>query len=254
MLETISHAETLSREAYTARRQELERRLFDVVRRAKAGSIPILVVFEGFETAGKGRAIFTLTERLDPRVVTVIPVNPKPRAYERERPWMWRFWMRTPARGDMAVFDTSWYGRVLSDRVLGRVKKREWRAAYEEIESFERMLVQDGAVLIKLFLSIDAQTQRQRIKKLAKRGASVQVRRARRQSRAFAKWAAAVEEMLARTSTAEAPWTIVPGRDSRLARVKVFEAIVGELERVCAERGVPALPEHVAPKGPEKTS
>src|SRR3954470_13140169 len=138
MLESVDLGQKLSREDYAARREDLERRLFELVRRAKAGGIPVLVVFEGFETAGKGRAIFTLTERLDPRAATVIPIHARPRAYERERPWMWRFWMRTPARGDMAVFDTSWYGRVLGDRVLGRVKKREWRNAYEEIESFER--------------------------------------------------------------------------------------------------------------------
>jgi polyphosphate kinase 2 (PPK2 family) len=119
MLESIDLTQTVTKEEFAARRDPLERTLFDLVRRAKGAGVPTIVVFEGFEAAGKGRTIFTLTERLDPRTVLVHPVRAKPRSYERERPWMWRYWMRTPARGEMAVFDTSWYVRVLGDRIEG---------------------------------------------------------------------------------------------------------------------------------------
>lgn len=258
MLETVDLTPTLTKDEYAARRQKVDQELFDLVRRAKAGGVPVIAVFEGLETAGKGRAIFTLTEKLDPRTVIVIPVRAKPRSYERERPWMWRFWMKTPARGEMAVFDTSWYGRVLADRIDQVVPKKEWRAAYEEIEAFERQLVDDGAILVKFWLHVDEKEQKRRIKKLAKRGAKVQLRRARAQHEAWDAWIEAAEEMLARTSTAHAPWTIVASNDQRWARIKIFDTVIDEMRRVLDARGVPALPapestKHVETK-PEKTT
>src|SRR5581483_9105938 len=109
----------ITREQYAARKVGWERELFDIARRIKAGKVPVVLVFEGAQGAGMGRAIYELTEKMDPRIYVVRPIAPA-RGFEKTRPWLWRFWMATPARGEIAIFDESWYLHVLGDRANGR--------------------------------------------------------------------------------------------------------------------------------------
>jgi AMP-polyphosphate phosphotransferase len=118
-----------------------------------------IVVFEGWDAAGKGGAISTLTQRLDARGFKVYATQ-APRTLERGFPWLWRFWLKVPSRGEMVIFDQNWYSRVLAERVEGLISQRAWRAAYRDINDFERMLADDGTVILKFFFHISEKEQK----------------------------------------------------------------------------------------------
>ncbi len=241
MLETVDLDREVPKQEYRARLPALEWRLFDLERRARAAGVPSVLVFEGWETAGKGSILRVLTERLDPRAVRIHPIQ-DPQPHERERPWMWRFWMRLPNRGEMAIFDTSWYRHVLSERMAGKVKRREWEVAFEEIDEFERQITDDGTVLLKFFLHISKKEQRRRLERAeADPEDSLEpTREMWKQNRRYDEWLEATEEMLERTQTGWAPWTIVESHDRGTARLRVFETVTGALEAALARaRDVP---------------
>jgi polyphosphate kinase 2 (PPK2 family) len=186
----------------------------------------------------------------------VRPIAPA-RGFEKAHPWLWRFWMASPARGEISIFDESWYLRVLGDRANGDADKSEWRAAYHEIESFERNLIDDGTILIKLFFTIDAQTAKRRFRRAQKAGAAHLKRRKRNLAR-FARWQRAADEMLERTSTDRAPWHVIAAKSERFARGRTFELVIEALKRGLDERHVPqvaAPPAVTAPPAavPQKT-
>jgi polyphosphate kinase 2 (PPK2 family) len=183
-----------------------------------------ILVFEGVDAAGKGGAIRRLTERLDPRGVKVWPIGP-PDAHELGHHYLRRFWARLPEPGTIAVFDRSWYGRVLVERVDELAAKENWKRAYDEINSFERMLTDDGIRLVKLFIDIDKKEQLRRFRERAlvpyKRwkvtGADL---------RMHGNWSAyqrAFRDMLKRCSSRAAPWHVVLGNDKTRARLDVLE-------------------------------
>ena len=153
MLENINLKKKLSREDYRTRPAGLQQRLYDLEKACWDHGIPTVIVFEGWDASGKGTAISALTQRLDPRGFKLYPIT-APRTYEQQRPWLWRFWLKVPNRGEMVIFDHSWYGRVLEDRVERTVPEKAWRDAYRDIVEFERMLADDGAAILKFFLHI----------------------------------------------------------------------------------------------------
>ena len=250
MLEKIDLTLAISRAAYKKRMPALQDRLYDLVHMAFRKEIPSIIVFEGWAAAGKGGAISVLTERVDPRGVRVVPISP-PRTFEQRYPWMWRFWQRIPAYGQMVVFDTSWYRRVLVDRVNKTVKKCDWQNAYEDIAAFEAMLAAEGTLIRKFWLHIDHKEQGRRFKKLLRSDlTSWQVTEEdAAQHKKFKKYLLAVEEMLARTDLPHAPWVIVEATDRYHTRIKIFEEIIRALEdRLGAE-----LPHPRARRGPGRT-
>ncbi|HEY1723656.1 MAG TPA: polyphosphate kinase [Magnetospirillaceae bacterium] len=189
-----------------------------------------IIVFEGWDAAGKGGAIRRLTEKLDPRGCKVWPIAaPKPE--EQGRHYLYRFWQRLPEPGTIAVFDRSWYGRVLVERVEGFAKKHEWKRAYHEINEFEKMLTDDGVRIVKLFLHItdDEQLKRfiERLRNPYKRwklsGEDLR-NRARRKD-----YEGAIDDMFAHTSTKHAPWHAIAGNHKWQARVHVIEGVVKAL-------------------------
>src|SRR5512137_1749310 len=139
MLEKIDLGLSVSKTAYRKRMPLLQDRLYDLVHTAFRKEIPTIIVFEGWAAAGKGGAINVLTERLDPRGVRVVPISP-PRTSEMRYPWMWRYWQQLPAYGQTVIYDTSWYRRVLIDRVGKTVKKSHVQNAFDDIVAFEAML------------------------------------------------------------------------------------------------------------------
>jgi polyphosphate kinase 2 (PPK2 family) len=232
MLENVNLTQTLSKADYDGVFTGLERALPGLQMRARALCIPVIILFEGWDASGKGTLINKLLLCLDPRGFKVHPINP-PTEEERRRPFLWRFWIRTPARGTIAIFDRSWYGRVLVERVDGLVGEDVWSKSYDEIRSFERQLVDGGVVLIKFFLHIDKKEQKRRFRKLeANPATSWKVTKTDWMHHDhYKKWLAAVEETLLKTDSGFAPWTIVEAHDRRFATVKVFRTVIETLER-----------------------
>ncbi len=231
MLELIDLSKRISKEAYKEVFPELEIRVGECQRAARASGVPVVIVFEGWDAAGKGNLINRLTQALDPRGFKVHAIC-APNEAEQHYPWMWRFWRDLPGAGKFALFDRSWYGRVLVERVDGLAPKRQWKQAFEEIRQFERQLADAGMVLIKLWLHIDQKEQKQRFGRLEKDPATAwKVGKSEwRQHREYEKWLEAVEEMLERTSAAHAPWTVVEATQGRFARVKVFETLAQRIQ------------------------
>jgi polyphosphate kinase 2 (PPK2 family) len=231
MLEQVDLELTASKADYKKRLPELQRRLYDLHHAIFTNKVPMVVVFEGWAASGKGSTINALTEQLDARGFRVVPVAP-PRTTETHYPWMWRFWQRVPARGQMVILDTSWYRRVLVDRVAKTVKRREWTHAFQDIAEFEEQLAADGTVMVKFWLHISKQEQSRRFKKLLKNKFTAwQVTEEdAAQHKAYDKYLSAAEEMLARTDSPNAPWIIVEATNKYHTRLKVYETLIRLLE------------------------
>lgn len=231
MLEKVNLNLALSKTEYRRQLPPLQGRLYDLEHAIFKASIPVAIVFEGWAAAGKGGTIRVLAERLDPRGFRVVPITP-PRTSETQYPWMWRFWQKIPAYGQMIIYDTSWYRRVLIDRVAKNVKKPEWQKAFQDIAEFEEQLTADGTVMIKFWMHISKREQSRRFKKLLKDKLTAwQVTKEdAAQHKAYKKYLVAVEEMLARTDAPFAPWTIIEATNRFICRIKVFETIIRALE------------------------
>ena len=211
----------------------------------------LCAVFEGWDASGKGGAIKRLVAPLDPRHVRVSQFA-APTYDEKRHHFLWRFWPKLPGWGGMAVFDRSWYGRVLVERVEGFATKEQWSRAYTEIVEFERTLTAEGMIMVKFWLHLSDQEQLRRFE--------------RRQHDPLKKWKLtdedwrnrdkrpayedAVEDMLDRTDTAYAPWSLVEGDSKRWARVKVAETVIAAIEHGMRSRGfeVPPPPAALVPK------
>jgi polyphosphate kinase 2 (PPK2 family) len=232
MLEKLDLSLKIEKQEYKKVTSDLEIRVGALQRKAYELKIPVIVVFEGWDAAGKGTLINKLLLALDPRGYMVHPTNP-PTEEEILRPFLWRFWNRTPEAGKIAVFDRSWYGRVLVERVDRIVKKKVWERAYGEIVSFERQLVDGGFVIIKFFLHITKKEQKKRFGKLRKNKSTAWkvTKDDYRHHRQYAQYLEATEDMLARTDTGFAPWTVVEAHDRRYATVKVFNTVTETLAR-----------------------
>jgi polyphosphate kinase 2 (PPK2 family) len=191
-----------------------------------------VVVLEGWDAAGKGGTIRRMSTALDPRGFKVWPIG-APRNYYMNRHYLLRFMERLPPNGAISVFDRSWYGRVLVERVEGLVPEQRWRHAYEEIRNFEQMLLDDGMHLVKLFFHITPDVQLQRFERRL-RDPYKRWKLTYEDFRNHEKWDAyveAVEEMLERTSTEGARWKIIPANDKRNARIVAIGHIVKVLSK-----------------------
>jgi polyphosphate kinase 2 (PPK2 family) len=201
---------------------------------------PLCVVFEGWDAGGKGGCIKRLVSPLDPRHVRVAQFA-APTFDEKRHHFLWRFWPALPGWGGMAVFDRSWYGRVLVERVEEFATEEQWQRAYLEIAEFEQALAAEGTVLVKFWLHLSEDEQ---LKRFESRKADPlrawkltdEDWRNRKKRHAYEK---AVEEMLARTSLLEAPWTIVEAENKRWARVKVLDTVVAAIEAGMAANNLP---------------
>ena len=242
MLEALDLSLRLSKERYRELFPPLQERLRALQYELLQAEIATVIVFEGWDASGKGTTIQRLSERLDPRAFRAWPGSP-PSELEQRYHFLWRYQVKLPEDGQMAVFDRSWYGRVLVDRVEKWVGKKDWRAAYDQIDQFERWLVDDGQVLVKFFLHISRREQRRRLKAMKADPAErwkVSPEDWTR-NRRYDRWLGAVEEMLSRTDSAHAPWTVVEATDARWTRVKVFETLVARMEAALLQRrGAPA--------------
>ncbi len=210
-----------------------------------AGAIgpPLLVLFEGWDASGKGGAIKRLAEPLDPRHVRVKSYA-APTTDEKRHHFLHRFNAALPGWGDMAIFDRSWYGRVLVERVEGYATEEEWRRAYVQINRWEESLVQEGTILVKCWLHISDEEQRKRFDRRADDPLKMWKLteddwRNRHKREAYLK---VIDEMLERTDHPTTPWTLIEAESKRYARVKVMDTVIAALETGCAERGFDVPP------------
>jgi polyphosphate kinase 2 (PPK2 family) len=193
--------------------------------------VPSMIVFEGWDASGKGSAVNVLTEPLDPRGFKLYPIQ-APRYDEMQRHWLYRFWLKVPRRGQLVIFDRSWYGRVGVERVEKLTPRKLWRAAYQEIVDFERVLADDGVVIMKFFLHISAKEQRRRFERIEKDPFSKwQVTKEDwEHHKKYDEYWQAYEDMLAQTDTAWGPWTLVESTSRYYAQHKILSTIINRLE------------------------
>ncbi len=190
----------------------------------------VIIMFEGFDASGKGGAIRNLTEVLDPRSVKVHPIA-APTPEEKGKHWLYRFWVNIPAPGHIAIFDRSWYGRVLVERVDELISKNLWQSAYEEINEFERTLQNDGVVIIKIFLGISKEEQLKRFHDRLN-DPYKQWKLTMDDVKARSKWnqyVKAVDEMFKKTSPSTSPWHLIAGNNKPYARWKTLETVTKKL-------------------------
>ncbi len=230
MLEKIDLTNTMPKDIFKGIMPDLERQIGKLQRQCKEKKIPVMIVFEGFDASGKGLQIARLIRNMDPRGFEVFPIKEETEE-EQMHPFLWRFWTKTPERGRFAIFDGSWYRRVLIDRFEGKVKGFEMEKSYDSICAFEKQLTDDNMVLIKLFLVIDQQEQKKRMKKLRKEKETAwRVKKEElERNRRYGDYLSMAEEMLQKTDTDFAPWTIIEATDQRFAEVKIYKTVIHAL-------------------------
>jgi polyphosphate kinase 2 (PPK2 family) len=232
MLENVNLERRLPREEYEAALPALQRRLYDLEKACWDQGVSSVFVFEGWDAAGKGGCIATLTQRLDPRGFKLYAIT-APRTYEQHYPWLWRFWLKVPNRGEMAMFDRSWYRRVLDERVGKIVTEKEWKKGYADISEFEQMLAADGTAILKFFFHITRKEQKQRYRKMEEDPfESWRISKEDwKRHRQYGDYLQASEEMLEATEREFAPWHIVEATSKYYARSKVFRLMIASLEK-----------------------
>ncbi len=230
VLDTLDLTRSLPKKRYRDELERLQGELNALVRHRRFQGRSMVVVFEGADAAGKGGAIRRVTAALDARAYYVVPIA-APTDEENARPYLWRFWRHLPKRGRVAIFDRSWYGRVLVERVERFAEPADWMRAYAEINDFERQLVDHGTVVAKLWLHIDPEEQLRRFQEREQTGFKrfkITDEDWRNREKA-GDYRLAVSDMIDRTSTELAPWTLVEANDKRYARVAVLRAITSAL-------------------------
>ncbi len=230
---TLDESKSMGLEEYKSELKRLQQRLGELHNRLYRKKVPVIIAYEGWDAAGKGGNIKRLTAALDPRGYEVQPIA-SPQPYEKARHYLWRFWTRLPKTGHIAIFDRTWYGRVMVERLEGFCSTNDWMRAYNEINEFEKELYDWGAVIIKFWVQIDKDTQ---LERFTDRQNSPQKswKITEEDWRNREKWdlyEAAVNEMFQKTSTEFAPWHILESVDKKYARIKAMKIVVDELERV----------------------
>lgn len=237
MLEVADLSERLARASYRRQLPALQEALRLLQYEARDAEIPVVILLEGWDGAGRGNIVKHLMSRLDPRLFHVHAAQ-APSSLENRYHFLQRFQTRLPSDGHATLFDHSWYGRVLVERADKLISARHWRAAYEEINQFEHWLADDGTVVVKFWLHISKKEQKRSFAatKCDPRQAWKLSSEYKRHHRQYGKWLKVVEEMLAKTDTPHAPWTVVPAVDQRLARVRIFQTLIDSLRRELALR------------------
>ena len=224
---------SLSDEEYKEQLTKLQNHLKELHNRLYRKKVPVVIVYEGWDAAGKGGNIKRITEALDPRGFEVQPIA-SPEPHEKARHYLWRFWMRLPKTGHIAIFDRSWYGRVMVERLEGFCSENDWKRAYNEMNEFEKELHDWGAVIIKFWVQIDKDTQLARFTD-RQNTPEKQWKITDEDWRNREKWdeyEVAVNEMIQKTSTTFAPWHILESVDKKYARIKALKIVIEELEKV----------------------
>lgn len=231
LIRSLDLGKSLSKEKYEEELTEYQRKLALLTRHDNFRKISVVAVFEGNDAAGKGGSIRRITSALDARQYRVIPVA-APTEDERAQPYLWRFWRHLPRKAKFAVFDRSWYGRVLVERIEGYCTPGDWMRAYSEINDFEEQLVRNKTVIVKYWLTISKEEQLRRFKEREQTG----FKRFKitdedwRNREKWEQYELAVCDMIDRTSSEIAPWTLVEANDKYFARIKILKTLCKAIE------------------------
>lgn len=232
MLEKVDLSIKMDEDEYNDKLPKIQLKLVRLQQQARAAGIPMVIMYEGWDASGKGGSILRITEKLDPRGYHVWPIS-APTDVEKAHNYLWRFWTHMPENGSIAIFDRSWYGRVLVERVEGFATKEQWKRAYDEINYFEELIVNNGTVLIKFWMHISPEEQLKRFRE--------------READPFKQWKIcdddwrnrekwdkyleAAEEMFEKTNTSLCPWDIIAAENKHYARVETAKTVVKALEK-----------------------
>ena len=232
MLASIDMNVALDKETYKKELVENQVALSRLGYKVYVQQRPVIILFEGWDAAGKGGAIKRVTEKLDPRGYVVQPIA-APQGEDKTHHYLYRFWRRLPEKGQIAILDRSWYGRVMVERIEGFCSEADWKRAYREINQFEQQLIDFGTILFKFWMHITKEEQLRRFEERAndKLRAWKLTDEDWRNREKWDQYEEAVGEMLLKTSTQRAPWTVVEGNDKYYARIKVLKTIVDKLEK-----------------------
>ncbi len=230
-LQDISLDKSLTDEEYEGLLNKYQKRLNELHNIVYRKKIPVIIAYEGWDAAGKGGNIKRITESLDPRGFEVHPIA-SPEPHEKARHYLWRFWNRLPKTGHIAIFDRTWYGRVMVERLEGFCSENDWQRAYVEINEFEKELADWGAVIVKFWVQIDKDTQLERFNE-RENTPEKKWKITDEDWRNREKWdlyEVAVNEMLAKTNTTYAPWNILESNDKKYARIKALKTVIDAIE------------------------
>jgi polyphosphate:AMP phosphotransferase len=231
VLGAFDYPRRLERDEYKKKLAKFQGKLNQLMRGRKLRDRALVLVFEGMDAAGKGSTIRRVTQALDARYYRVIPIA-APTEEERAQPYLWRFWRHVPGHGRTAIFDRSWYGRVLVERVEGYASESEWMRAYHEINDFEEQLIESGAIVVKFWMAIQPKEQLRRFRERE----DTDYKRYKitaedwRNRKKWPKYELAVNDMVERTSTEAAPWNIVASDDKLFSRIEVLKKLVRRIE------------------------
>ena len=235
-VDTIDHSLALTLEEYKTERKRLQDRLFRLENIMFQRRVPLILMYEGWDAAGKGGNIKRVAQALDARAYTIFP-SPAPTKPELAHPFLWRYWTRLPKAGHVGMYDRSWYGRVLVERVEGFATPAEWSRAYDEINEFEHDLVDWGAILLKFWVDVSPEEQLRRFQDReddpAKQWKITEDDWRNREK--YPQYKAAIDDMFRLTSTTFAPWVVLESDDKRYARIKALRIIVEALEKRLGE-------------------
>ena len=232
ILQTLDMSKKLKKADFESELEKYQGKLNLLTRHPDFKKLSVVVAFEGNDAAGKGGSIRRIIQALDARQYRVIPVA-APTEEERAQPYMWRFWRNIPRKSRFAIFDRTWYGRVLVERVEGYCEHKDWMRAYGEINDFEEQMVRNKTVVVKFWLSITKEEQLRRFKEREKIGFK-RYKITDEDWRNRDKWdeyERAVCDMIDRTSTEIAPWTLVEANDKYFARIKVLKTLCDRIEK-----------------------
>jgi polyphosphate kinase 2 (PPK2 family) len=229
---------------YKATLESLQERISRLLVSLHVHKRKAVIVFEGWDASGKGGAIQRLTAQCDPRAYKVWPIA-APSEEEKARHYLWRFWRRLPQAGEAAIFDRSWYGRVLVERVEGFAAEPEWRRAYDEINEFEAQLAADGCTIVKLFFHVTQETQDARFRaRLDHKWKRWKVTEEDLRNRGRHKeYVEAIKDMFAQTDMRWAPWTVIDGNDKKAARIAALTRVADALATALPADPPPIRPE-----------
>lgn len=235
-LEDVDLSVTIGEEEYKKERKALQKKLSELHNCIYRKRIPVVICYEGWDAAGKGGNIRRIAAPLDPRGFDVIPIA-SPSPTELAHHYLWRFWTQLPKSGHVAIFDRTWYGRVMVERIEGFCSEDDWKRAYGEINEFEKELTDWGAVVLKFWIQIDSETQLERFQ-MRQNTPEKQWKITDEDWRNRDKWPQyeeAVQEMLEKTSTEYAPWHIIESVDKKYARIRTLRIVTDALEKAVNE-------------------
>ena len=231
-LDNIDLSCALEHDAYEQQLKRAQKKIRKLQEQLYCKQIPMVIGMEGWDAAGKGGAIKRLTEKMDPRGYAVIPIS-APNEIEKSHHYFWRFWKEMPKNGHITIFDRTWYGRVLVERVEQLCTEEEWKRAYREINDMEQSLLNAGAIVVKFWIHVDQEEQKKRFQ-AREADPDKSWKMTEEDWRNRDKWLLykeVVEEMIDKTSTKESPWVIIEGNNKLYARIKVLETVIKAMEQ-----------------------